>query len=162
MFNRWNGSFLGLLLFLSTGLISCTSSPEYGSDPKGRLTEYVSRSFSVKAIEDKKALLAFLTGGVKTRLEGWSDDQFREAFVDSKRKFEKLLIREVKPISKSEVQITYELTFHDLGKGKENQVHESKVTNKKLCQMVLENDTWYISDVRNIKELIEYQNELSF
>src|SRR5690242_4075516 len=98
-----------LLLVMAFG---CTQNNE-GSDPKFRLTEYVSRSFSIKRIEDRAKLSSLLTGEVKARLDSWSEDQFREAFIDSKRQFQKLLIKEIKMISPSEAQITYELTYTD-------------------------------------------------
>lgn len=158
MFNR-NILWILLSAILATASVGCTKSEVVG-DPKGRLTEYISRSFSIKSPEDRKLLLNYLTGDVKSRLSGWSDDQFREAFIDSKREFIKLAFREVKEISPVEVQITYELTYMDQGKGHEK-AREAKVTNKKLCQLVYEQGRWYISDVRNIKELVEYKNELA-
>src|SRR5262245_24510294 len=104
------------LLSIGIGVLGCSRSKDFSNDPKGRLTEYISRSFAVKSPGDKAELLHFLTGDVKSRLEGWSDEQFREAFIESKREFLKLLIREVKGISSSEVQITYELSYQDKGR----------------------------------------------
>ena len=39
--------------------------------------------------------------------------------------------------------------------------HEAKVTNRKNAQMIQDKGKWFISDVHNIKELVEYKNELS-
>jgi hypothetical protein len=121
-----------------------------------QLADYISKSFAVRSPEDRSQLLAYLTGESKNRLSAWSDEQFRQAFVDSKRQFLKLLVREMKPVSPKEMSITYELMYNDQGRG-----HNAKVTNKKLCTMVLQDGKWLISDVRNIKELVEYQNEMS-
>lgn len=150
-----------MLLLCAVGLFACTRSLDLANDPKGRLTEYISRSFSVKGPADKATLMTYLTGDVKGRLESWSDDQFREAFIDSKREFLKLLFREVKGISPTEVEITYELIYLDQGKSHAGRNSSAKVTNKKLCQMILDHGKWLIADVKNIKELVEYQNELS-
>jgi len=125
-------------------------------DPKKRLTEYISKSFAVKGAEDRKGLAEYLAGDARTRMTDWSDEQFRQAFIDSKRQFIKLAFREIKTLSPKEMNITYELTYLDQGKG-----HDAKVTNKKLCQMSLEKGKWFITDVRNIKELVEYRNEMS-
>jgi hypothetical protein len=144
-------------VFIST-IISCSPRQGQIEDPSRRLSEYISKSFSVKGIEDKNELISYLTGEAKVRLGNWSEDQFREAFIDSKRQFKKLSIREVKPISPQHKVITYELTFSDWGKGIN---HETKVTQKKLCDMVLEKGRWMIESVQNMKELIEYKNELS-
>lgn len=153
----------GLGLALVAGLIcnACTTYLDPSKDPKKSLSDYISQSFSIKSVDDKPRLLAFLTGDVKARLGSWSEDQFRAAFIDSKRDFIKLAFKEVKDVSPAEVQITYELTYTDQGKVQDGRKHEVKVTNKKLCQLVLEQGKWRISDVKNIKELIEYKNELS-
>jgi hypothetical protein len=158
------------ILFL-LGTSACTQSSKLASsDPKRVLTDYISKSFAVKGIEDRVELVSFMTGEVKARLAGWSEEQFRGAFVESKREFIKLSYRETKEISANEAQITYELTYLEHSKnrnsqgakaGKPSPDSESKVTTKKLCQMLLVDGKWYIADVRNIKELVEFKNELS-
>ncbi len=150
--------FITIALF--SHLLGCTSKPDATSgsanDPKNRLNEYISKSFSVKSLEDRQTLATYLTGEARNRLSAWSDEQFRQAFIESKRQFLKLAFREVKNHSPTEVQITYELSYIDQSKG-----HDAKVTNKKFCQMVSENGNWLIRDVQNIKELIEFKDELS-
>ena len=155
-------SCFGVILVLFAVLLgSCTRGINFSTNPQDRLKDYISKSFSVKQPSDRNGLMAYLTGDVKARLEGWSEDQFKEAFIDSNREFGRLSFKEVKIISPSEVQITYELSFMDQGRRYDSRKHQAKVTNKKLCQMVLVKDVWMIADVRNIKELVEYQNELS-
>jgi hypothetical protein len=150
------------LILCSWNMTACNQSSKLdASDPKSVLTDYISKSFSVKGVEDRAELVSYMTGDVKARLAGWSEDQFRNAFVDSKREFIKLSYRDTKNISPSEAQITYELSYFDHGKNKNGQSRESKVTEKKLCQMMLVDRKWLIADVRNIKELIEFKNELS-
>lgn len=126
------------------------------NDPKGRLQEYISKSFAVSSIKDRNVLAGYLSGEAKKRIFAWSDDQFAEAFIDSKRSFLKMIIHEIKPSGPNETQITYEVTYIDQGRG-----HDAKVTSKKLCVMSKENDQWYISSVKNVKELVVYKNELS-
>jgi hypothetical protein len=142
-----------LFLLLVAG---CTQNRSGDQDPKQRLKDYISASFSMNSEDGRKVLLSFLTGEAKSRLAAWSDEQFRKAFIEAKRNYMALKFREVKPLSSDEVHIVYELTYMDQGRGT-----DAKVTNKKLCQMVRDKGTWYIKDVRSIKELVEYQNELS-
>ena len=154
MFSRTAVGFLMILGGLVV-LSGCTKN-QTSDDPKKRLAEYISLSFSVKDSPDRQALAQYLTGNAKTRLVAWSDDQFRQAFVDTKRKFLKLIIQEMKARSASETEITYEITYIDQSKG-----HDAKVTNKKMSEMVMDQGKWLIKDVHNIKELVEYQNEMS-
>lgn len=150
---RYRFGFLFLLLLM---LASCSRQPEVPGDPKARLSDYIARSFSVKNAGDRTELMGYLTGDAKVRLAAWSDDQFRQAFMTSKRQFLKLAFKEVKPINSDEVSITYEVEYLDSGKG-----NQAKVTNKKLAQLLRAQGIWYVADVHNIKELVEYQNEMS-
>jgi len=149
-------SFKTLSLVTLLILSSCTKNQPGDSNPKQRLVDYVAISFNMKDAADKTKLVGFLTGGAKNRLVAWSDEQFRLAFIDTKREFLKLAIREIKSISSTETNITYELSYLDQGRGA-----DARVTNKRMCELVLENGVWYIKEVHNIKELIEYKNELS-
>ncbi|HUP57417.1 MAG TPA: hypothetical protein VM598_08195 [Bdellovibrionota bacterium] len=139
--------------------IGCKGGTESLGDPKARLTEYISHSFSVKGAGDRDTLAGYLSGDARARLLAWSDDQFVQAFTGTKRQFLKLAIKENKALGENQVNITYEVTYLDQSKG---QGHSAKVTTKKLAELTKVEDKWLISEVRNIKEMIEYQNEISF
>jgi hypothetical protein len=129
------------LIFFS---FACTSDQQASKDPKQKLNDYITKSFNVKSLEDRNELLGYLTGEAKARLASWSDDQFREAFV-------------VKNFSPAQTEITYELAYTD----KDKSGSDTKITNKKMAEMVKENGAWFIKDVHNIKELVEFKNEMS-
>ena len=137
------------LLFMG----ACNSKPLVSSDPKQVLTEYISVSFSAKVPQDRNRLISFLTGETKQRMQNWSDDQFLLAFVENKRKFVKLAFKEIKSMSESEYLITYDLVYD---------TPTARVTHRKLAQLLKPQSEWLISDVKNIKEVVEYRNELSF
>lgn len=157
--SQWS-QYLGLLLILSV-LASCSPQPQGQDDPKRRLNDYISQSFAIKNVQDRHDLSAFLSGEAKTRLDSWSDDQFRQAFIDSKRQFIKLAFKEFKPVSPEEVSVTYELTYQTSYADHQGKSHDAKITNKKLAQMVRKDNKWLISDVRNLNELVEYKDEMS-
>lgn len=149
-------TLLAAVLALGFSGAGCTARAPGPQDPERALSDYISLSFASKSPEDRPRLAALLTGEARERLLTWSDDQFREAFVDSKRKFVKLGITQRKPVNENEVSLTYELIYLDEGRG-----HEAKITNRKLARIVREEGRWKISEVRNVKELIEYKNEMS-
>jgi hypothetical protein len=152
---------VGVAFFILGGLTACTTVPESADDPKHRLNEYISQSFAIKGAADRAVLAGYLTGEAKSRIQSWSDEQFRQAFMDAKRQFVKLAFKEEKTVSPTEMGITYELTYQTNYADAQGKSHDAKVTNMKLAQMVRENGKWLISDVRNIKELVEYKNEMS-
>ena len=84
-------------------------------------------------------MVNFLTGEAKRRLDSWSEDQFRQAFVDSHRTFVKLALRESKKVSDTEASITYEITYLDQNRG-----HDARVTNKKLAVLIRQGEKWLI------------------
>ncbi len=155
MFSKKLLLFLILSLALSS-FLSCTKKTSSDGDPKQRLTDYINTSFSVRETSDRAKLTSYLTGGAKNRLVSWSDEQFRLAFVDSKRELIKIAVREVKPVTPNRTDVTYELTYLDQGRGP-----DARVTTKRMCEMSLENGKWMIREVKNIKELIEYKNEIT-
>lgn len=152
MSNRFTVFLLMSVVILS----SCTQDKVKPGDPKSRLKSYIEKSFSVNSYSDKKELEEFLTGDVRTRFSAWSEEQFRQAFIESKREFIKLVFKELRKTDENKVNLTYELVYME---DKKNT--RAKVTNKKLCHMVKRKGVWYISRVRNIKELVEYQDALS-
>lgn len=151
----------GLFSWLVSGALvlsaaACAKKTGGENDPKQRLVDYIAQSFKITDVRDREKLVSYLTGGAKNRLIAWSDEQFREAFIETKRQFIKLAIRELKSPSETETNITYELTYTDQSKGV-----DARVTHKRMCELVLENGKWFIREVHNIKELIEYKNEMS-
>jgi len=156
MFSKGKVRFFLTSFTVLLAISACSKNTEVAGDPKQQLKNYIDRSFSISGPQDRAMLLNYLTGEAKTRLASWSDEQFNQAFVETKRQAPKLLIREIKPINAQEVNITYELSYLDQSKGK-----DAKVTNKKLCHMLNEQGKWLIGDVHNIKELVEFKNEMS-
>ena len=142
-----------MLLALFSG---CTTKEETPNDPKKVLNAYISKSFAVKQTSDKDELVSYLTRDARARLSAWSEDQFRAAFIENKRDFVKLVFTESKPISASQTDITYELTFLDPSNGK-----DAKVTQKKMAELVNDNGKWLIANVQSIKELVEYRHEMT-
>lgn len=151
-----------LVMFLVVGVFNACTLNSHRSDESAQaaLNEYISLSFQIKESSDRDRLLSYLTGQAKTRLAAWSPDQFSQAFLQNKREFLKLLILEDKKVSSTEENITYELTYIDYGRTDGGQ--GAQVTNKKLCHLIQNQGKWMITEMRNIKELVEYRNEMTF
>lgn len=160
----------GRVIWIMALLISfgCTSQSEKSGDPvQSTLKDYISRSFQVRKVGDRESMLNLLTGDAKARLAAWSDEQFLQAFVDDKREFLKLVILEDKRNSGTEANLTFELTYIDRGRNaKDGRSSEggrgAQVTNRKLAHLVSQGGKWQIAEMKNIKELVEYRNEMTF
>jgi hypothetical protein len=155
----FNLGMRGLLLLLFVPLtFGCHRSRPEQSDPKKVLTDYISFGFGARNVQDRQRMLELLGGDAKARLASWSDEQFKAAFLDTKKQFVKLRILETQEISPQESALTYELIYMEQAPG---QTQEVKLTHKKLAQLRREGDRWAIFEVRNLKQLIEYRNEMS-
>ncbi|MGE0614295.1 MAG: hypothetical protein AB7P04_01530 [Bacteriovoracia bacterium] len=148
--------FVGIGLSLVLACASACREAPTNNDPKNRLKEYIHKTFNVRSVDERKDLMSYLVGDAKTRLETWSDDQFELAFMSKKRQNPVLVFKETRKASDDEVNITYEINYSDRVNNS-----EAKVTNKKICYLVRQKDDWFIRECRNLKELIEYQNEMS-
>jgi hypothetical protein len=137
------------------GFTACTSNTG-DQTPVKTLENYVQTSFNVKGVEDKAKMVDMLIGDTKQRLQVWSDEQFLKAFVETKKKFGALKILENRKVNDQEVALTYELSFREGEKEK-----EAKITQRKLCMLVLVDGSWKIKEVRSQRESIEYLSELS-
>lgn len=147
-------SWVGMLLVIGLG-VGCTRS-SVDQSPAQTLERYIKISFNAQGPADKKEMESLLTGDTLTRLVAWSDEQFEKAFVETKKKFERLKVLDTKKLNDAEVALTYELSYQE---GPADQA--AQVTQRKLCNVVLIDGTWKIKEVRSIRESIEYLKELS-
>lgn len=156
--SNWVRCAIGVVLIVAAS--ACSGKGSNGTDPKEVLSDYIGQTFSAQSPSDRAKLLSSLTSEAKSRLEAWSDEQFRQAFIEKKRKFVKLTYLEVKGRGDRETSITYELTYRDTQKES-----EVKVTQRKLARLTrnssASNTPWKIAEVRNIRELIEFENAMS-
>ena len=150
-----------IVLVLFVLLSACTGSKTAQNGPQKTLTEYVEKSFAVKAINDKKDLLNLTTGEVKKLLEGIDEKSFLDQFLHSKRSFVALRVKDERKMNDTKYTITYELVFNEQSNDSKNP-NKSQVTSKKYALFELESGVWKISEVRNLKTLIEHQNEMTF
>jgi hypothetical protein len=149
---------LGIASLALMALASCTQQSPDEDTPRVALQDYVSKSFSVTAATDKAAMLTRLTGRARALLEAWTDDEFKSEFVDKKKTFIKLQIEGVKFLTTDTANVTYELVYLDHTKGRDR---DTKVTHRRLAELIKSEGRWQITNVRNIKELIEFRDEMS-
>jgi hypothetical protein len=161
---RWANLILFAIILVTVA--SCSRRQGDDADPRKRIMDYISQSFAVRDITDRDILLEHLTGDAKYRLAAWSDDQFRAVFMESKRRFVNVKFHEVKKVSENRYDITYDMIYIDEGKTGDQPDSSArdglaKVTQRKLAQIISDRGKWMITDIRSIKELVEYMGEMS-
>lgn len=143
------------LLAIIVVAAGCSKSVDKAS-PQGTLSDYVSRSFGAKSAGDKSRLIELTTGQVRDALQELDEAAFKASFIDTKKEFVSLKIRDERKLEENKYSITYELTYtHASGDSKD------KITNKKHAIFVNDGGKWLITEVRNLKTFIEHQSEMS-
>lgn len=145
--------FSGLSAIVTLILLNSCQRTAGKSSAEQTVRSYIETSFAIHAAGDKAKLSAFLGGDAKSRLQAWSDEQFAAAFLDQKRKLGELKFREVRTPSAAEALVTYELTYTDNKQARRSQ--------RKVAELSLVQNTWQIMKVQNLRETVDYQNELT-
>lgn len=158
MYPKWMRALVGSTVVLS--IVFVAGCFKFGTDkesPQGTLSEYISRSFAIKAVEEKARLIELTSGEVRGVLESMAPDAFKRYFIDSKREFVSMKIKDERKLAENRYSITYELSYINTSSESKDQV-----TNKKHAIIILDGSHWRIDEVRNLKTFIEHQNEISF
>lgn len=146
-------------VLLVMGVLFLTSCTRTAEGPKGSeevLSAYISRTFNVEQVTDRNLLLELTTDRLREALAALSDEAFKKRYLGVERRFLKLRILNQQTISEEEHQITFELAFMEKQKG-----YEAKITQKQLAILKQKSGTWLISEVRGMKELVEYDEGLN-
>jgi hypothetical protein len=146
----------GILFLITMALVpvACIS-PNLETTPGKVLETYVRISFEATGLQDKMKMEELLTGDTRERLHAWSDEEFEKTFLHSGRKFQGLKILDTKRIHDREMALTYELSFDEGPLDR-----PARVTQKKLCTVVKEEQGWRIKEVRSLRESIEFEKGL--
>ncbi len=157
LFPKTIGTIFFALMFCFSG---CQKNTNNLNVPRQVLKEYVERSFRVNSLNDKEQLMNLTTGTVRDMLSHLSDDDFRRDFLEKKRHFVDLKIKDERPLGPDGFSITYEMTYKA---GPTPSDASDVITIKKHAKFLRQNSAqWLISEVQNLKTNIEHQNALSF
>lgn len=146
---------LGFVIILLSVFSACTKSQKAGS-PVAILGDYVTKSFAVKSVQDKPKLMELTTGKVHEILEKMDDSSFNKNFIDEKKEFLSLKIKDERTLADNRYSVTYELSYMD-----KTGNSTAKVTTKKHAIFAQPEGHWLIDEVQTLKTLIENQNEMS-
>jgi len=133
-------------LVLSVSLASCTKNEIRRVPPSKVLENYIEVRFNLKGVEDKEKLIVLTSGEVRKSLEGLTDAEFKDKFLENQLRFKSLKILQGRETGKDQFQVTYEIRLLGSGSPKPDEV-----VNKKLVILELQNGNWLIAEARNLK-----------
>ena len=145
-----------LLAICIFSLTSCTKKPDQNT-PQGVLSTYVSKTMSLKSSSEKSELEKMTTGEARKTLQNLDEAGFRSYFLDVRREFISMKIRDERALSPERHSITYEISYKSHSPNSDD-----IVTIKKHALLVKDQNQWLISEVQNLKTNIEHENAISF
>lgn len=148
---------LNRIVIVSLSLILFACEGKKADSPNNSLREYVSRTFAIDNVEDRDRLIELTTGNVKEILLSMDEEDFRKNFLEEKKAFVGMKIKDERELNPGRYSITYELTYTN----KTNSTSATVLTKKHAIFEKIE-DRWLISEVQNLKTVIEHENEMSF
>ena len=149
-------------IFFLAFVTGCTGKQPGVNTPQRALSEYVGITFAVKTASDKTKLMSYMSGEAREKLAALPDAEFERYFVESKKEFVSLKVRDERKLSEDRYALTYEITYNSRGPAIDPLIHQigmNRVINKKHVIFVKDSGRWLISEIQNLKTLIELKDE---
>ncbi len=144
------------LLILGSCAKMCGSSRR-DMTPEQVVEAYLEISLNMKDPAGKQKLLELTTGNLKSAIASATDETIKEAFIDKNYVLENYSVVERRDRTPRETEITFSLTYRDLGKNKEHaQPDAPKVTTENTVSVVKEKKVWLMKDVIGKKTTIDF------
>lgn len=152
--------FKFLKLFLTgLALTGCTS--QCGSN-RGNLTPeqvveaYLDVALNMTEVAQRDRLIEYTTGNLKAAIESSSAETIKTAYVDRKYKIVSYSVVERRDRTPRETEITFQLTYNDLGLEGKDPKDAPTVTTENTVSVVREKGAWLIKDVLGNKTAIDF------
>jgi hypothetical protein len=142
-------------LFLS-GCTSQCGSNRGSMTPEQVVEGYLDVALNMTEVSQRDRLLEFTTGNLKAAIEAAAPETIKTAYVDRKYKIISYSVVERRDRTPRETEITFQLTYNDLGvEGKEVK-DAPKVTTENTVSVIREKGAWLIKDVLGNKTAIDF------
>jgi len=150
--------FAPLLSFLF--LIGCSKMCGSGRNdmtPEQVVQTYLDISLNMTKVEQKQDLMKLTTGNLKNALVQAPDDVITAAFIKQNYKLERYSVVERRDRTPRETEITFLLTYRNLGADKKADPETApKTTTENTLSVVKEDGAWFIRDVLGKKTSIDF------
>lgn len=150
--------FAPLLSFLI--LVGCSkmcSSGRNDMTPEQVVQTYLDISLNMTKVSQKQELVKLTTGNLKNALVQAPDDIVTAAFIKQNYKLERYSVVERRDRTPRETEITFLLTYRNLGPNKKADPETApKTTTENTLSVVKEDGAWFIRDVLGKKTSIDF------
>lgn len=148
------------LILCSLVITGCTSMCSGGNrkeqTPEQVVEAYLDVALNMKSVDEREQLVQFTTGNLKAAIEAASPETIKAAYVDRRYNLLNYSVVERRDRTPRETEVTFQLTYNDLGADLKNAKDAPKVTTENTVSVVRENGVWYIRDVLGNKTSIDF------
>jgi hypothetical protein len=129
--------------------------------PSQVVEAYLDVALNMNDVGDRDVLAEFTTGNLKAAIESASPETIRTAYVDRKYQIVSYSVVEQRDRTPRETEITFQLTYHDLGVNAKDAPKDAadnapKVTTENTVSVIKKNGLWFIRDVLGNKTAIDF------
>lgn len=148
------------LILTALAITGCTSMCGGGDrktlSPEQVVEAYLDVALNMKSIDEREQLLEYTTGNLKSAIEAATPETIKTAYVDRRYNLLNYSVVERRDRTPRETEVTFQLTYNDLGVDGKNNKDPAKVTTENTVSVVREKGVWYIRDVLGNKTTIDF------
>lgn len=146
-----------LSFFILVGCSKMCGSGRNDMTPEQVVQTYLDISLNMTKVQQKQDLMKLTTGNLKNALVQAPDDVITAAFIKQNYKLERYSVVERRDRTPRETEITFLLTYRNLGADKKaNPDTAPKTTTENTLSVVKEDGAWFIRDVLGKKTSIDF------
>ena len=139
-----------------TGCTSMCGGKRSSLKPEQVVERYLDVALNMKDVAERDNLLDYTTGALKAAIESAPPEVIRTAYVDRKYHIINYSVVERKDRTPRETEVTFQLTYNDLGVESKAVADAPTVTTENTVAVVKENGQWAIRDVLGNKTSIDF------
>jgi hypothetical protein len=140
-----------------TGCTSMCGKSRASLSPEQVVEAYLDVALNMNDVSERDLLLDYTTGNLKAAIEAASPEVIKAAYVDRQYKIEKYSVVERRDRTPRETEITFELSYVDMGTNKKATSETAPtVTTANTVSVVKESGVWLMRDVLGNKTTIDF------
>ena len=145
-----------LVTVFITGCTNMCGVKRAAMTPEQVVEAYLNVALNMKELSERENLLGYTTGNLKQAIESASAETIRTAYIDRRYQILNYSVVERRDRTPRETEITFQLTYNDLGVDGKAPQDAPKVTTENTVAVVKTNGMWMIRDVMGNKTAIDF------
>jgi hypothetical protein len=156
---EWSRVKVGLMLLVISGCGRFCGNNRSDLAPEQVVEAYLDTALNMTKVSQRRNLMQFTTGNLKAAIASVSEETIKKVYIDRKFEIVSYSIMERRDRTPRETEITFQLTYRDLGTGETAKPKGSegpKVTTENTVSVIKEHESWFIRDVIGQKTSIDF------